>query len=297
MIVTDPFVRKRMDTINHQQLCEQNRRSWNAVVPVHNSHRYNQANFFRQGGSTLFPEERALLGNVVNKQIAHLMCNGGQDTLSLAQLGAMVTGVDISDAAIESAQHLAATTDLPATFVRSDVYDWLAQTARIEQRFEIVYCAYGAICWLSDLARWAKGVASALESGGRFVLMEFHPVSNMFDPQWQLASPYPSGGQILATDGVSDYVGDSQGGLTPSGFVDTEQIFRNPEPCYLFQWGLGEVVTALAKAGMRITELHEYPYTNGERPFARMREEGRRMFSPDNVPAIPLMYGLAAQKP
>lgn len=282
----------------HRDLREQNRRSWNAVVPAHNSHRGDQAAFFRHGGATLFPEELELLGDVAGCELAHLMCNAGQDTLSLARLGAVATGVDISDAAIAAAQELAAATGITAAFVRMDVYDWLAATATANRRFDVIYCGYGAICWLPDLAGWAAGVATALRPGGRFAVVDFHPVSNMFDKDWNLVQSYFAAGQVIASPGIADYVAESQGGLTPAGFVAGVTDFTNPEPCFLFQWGLGEVVSALAGAGLIITTLREYAYTNGERPFAAMRElPGRRMVPPERVPAIPLMYGIAARKP
>ena len=89
----------------------------------------------------------------------------------------------------------------------------------------------------------------------------------------------------------------SGGGLTPAGFVEGIRDFENPEGCYLFRWGLGEVVTALAEAGLRITALEEYPYANGERKFAGMRElPSRRMVPPEHIPAISLMYGIRAEK-
>ncbi len=268
------------------------------MVPVHESHRADQAAFFRGGGLTLFPEERALLGDVAGMALAHLFCNAGQDSLSLARLGARVTGVDISDVAIERARALAAETGLDANFACLDVYDWLRHTEQGWARFDRVYCGYGAVCWLHDLQAWARGVAAVLAPRGRFVLVEFHPASNMFDRQWRLAHPYPAGGRRLALPGVGDYVGESRGGLTPSGFLPGMRQFENPEPCYLFQWGLGEVVTALASAGLTITALHEYPYVNGERPFDDLRAApGRRMLPPEGVPALPLMYGLAADKP
>ncbi len=276
---------------------EQNRRSWNAAVPVHNSHRADQVTFFRNGGSTLFAEELALLGDIRGLRVAHLLCNAGLDTLSLAQLGTLVTGVDISDEAIRSAQALAAATGIAATFVRSEVYEWLHHTARSSERFDVVYCAYGVVCWLHDLHAWAEGIAAILNPGGHFVLVEFHPVSNMFDRDWQLAAPYPSNGRVLQLPGVGDYVGASGGGLTPSGFAAGIDQWENGEPCILYQWGVGEVVTALAHAGLSITALHEYPYVNGERPFERMRQDaGRRMHPPAGVPSIPLMYGLVAIK-
>jgi SAM-dependent methyltransferase len=274
---------------------EQNRRSWNAIVPVHDSHRGDQAAFFRQGGSTIFPEERALLGNLAGLRVVHLQCNTGQDTLSLAGLGAEVTGVDISDAAIGSAQALSVASGIPATFERADIEHWLRDAAGTGRRFDVAFSSYGVICWLPDLASWAAGIAGVLKPGGRFVLVEFHPVASMFDEHWRHASPYPAGGEPLDLPGVGDYVGDAAGGLTPAGHVEGVRGFANPEPCRLFRWGLGEVVTALAGAGLTITELREYPYANGERQFTGMRElPGRRMTPPEDVPALPLMYGLAA---
>ena len=83
-----------------KDLHEANRLSWNAATQAHNSHKIDQAGFLRRGGSTLFAEELALLGDVRGLRIAHLQCNAGQDSLSLAALGALVTGVDISDEAI-----------------------------------------------------------------------------------------------------------------------------------------------------------------------------------------------------
>lgn len=280
-------------------LHEENRRSWNAVVDAHNSHRVDQVAFFRAGGSTLFPEERALLGDIAGAAIVHLMCNTGQDTLSLARLGAIATGVDISDAAVATAQRLAAETGIAATFVRADVDDWLAATARGLARFDVVYCSYGAICWLSDLTVWARGVAAALHPGGRFVAVDFHPVAAMFDRDWQHAHAYyAAGAPLTSTNGVEDYVGASGETLTPGGFAEGIRDFANPHACHLFRWGLGEIVTALAEAGLTITALQEYPYVNGEWLFARMRQlPGRRLTTPDGVPHVPLMYGIAARKP
>jgi hypothetical protein len=281
--------------MNPAQITEQNRRSWNAVVPAHASHRPGLAAFLRDGGSTLFPEDRALLGGLRGRTLLHLLCNNGQDSLSLAALGAQVTGVDLSDAAIAQARDLSAASGIGASFVRADLYNYLAKRPG---PFELVYAAYGAICWLHDLAAFARGVAAALAPGGRFALMEFHPASNMFDADWRLAHAYPSGGTQLTLDGVGDYVGAAGDTLAPGGFADGAAGFVNPHQCHLYRWGVGEVVSALAGAGLRIVALHEYCYVNGERPFARMAPgPERRWLPPPDVPAIPLMYGLAAEKP
>ncbi|HEX2729520.1 MAG TPA: class I SAM-dependent methyltransferase [Rubrobacteraceae bacterium] len=276
---------------------EQNRLSWNAVVGAHDSHRGDLVGFFREGGNTIFPEDRELLGGLEGKTLAHLQCNSGGDSISLAKFGASVTGVDISDEAIRSARDLSEKTGIPADFERADVYDWLASAAREDRGFDVVYCSYGVICWLPDLETWATGIGALLNPGGRFVLVDFHPVASMFDEGWNHAHDYPHGGEpLLLDEGVGDYVADSEGGLTPAGFEEGVREFENPEPAHLFQWGLGEVVTALAGAGLRITTLKEYRYSNGERHFARMRElPGRRMVPPVDVPAVPLMYGIRAE--
>ena len=268
------------------------------MVGVHDSHRTNLTEFLREGGSTLFPEERALLGDLSGKTLAHLQCNSGGDSLSLALLGASVTGVDISDEAISSACQLSSKSGIPADFVRADVYDWLAATAREGPRFDVVYCSYGVVCWLPDLRAWAESIASVLRPGGRFVIVDFHPTAMMFDEHWNHAHAYYSGGEPLAEDdGVGDYVAEAGGGLTPAGFVEGVQDFDNPQRCHLFRWGLGEIVTAVAGSGLRITVLQEYPYSNGERHFTEMRElPGWRMIPPESVPAVPLMYGICACK-
>lgn len=277
---------------------EQNRRSWNAVVAAHESHRGDLAGFLKGGGTTLFPEERRLLGDVEDKTLAHLLCNSGGDSLSLALLGATVTGVDISDGAIASARELSSETGILVDFVRADLYDWLERTTREESRFDVVFSSYGVVCWLPDLDAWADGIASILVPGGRFVLVEFHPVADVFDEDWNLVNDYPSGGEPLPLEeGVGDYVAESDGGLTPAGFIEGVRGFENPEGCHLFRWGVGEVVTALAGAGLRTVTLEEYPYSNGERKFRRMRElPGRRMVPPEGVPHVPLMYGIVAEK-
>jgi SAM-dependent methyltransferase len=282
----------------YRDLREQNRRSWNAVVGAHDSHRGDLAAFLREGGVTLFPEERALLGELAGKTLAHLQCNSGGDSLSLARLGAAVTGVDISDEAVTTADELSVKTGIPALFERADVYDWLEEAARSGRRFDVVFSSYGVVCWLPDLEAWAEGIAAVLNFGGRFVLVDFHPAAEMFDEHWNHARAYPSGGEpMLLDEGVGDYVAESEGGLTPAGFADGARGFENPEPCHLFRWGLGEVVTALAGAGLRILALKEYPYSNGERHFAGMRElPGRRMVPPEGVPAVHLMYGISAEK-
>jgi SAM-dependent methyltransferase len=282
-----------------RDLHEANRRSWNAATVAHNRHKGDQAAFFREGGSTLFPEEVALLGDVTGRALVHLQCNAGQDTLSLARLGAVATGVDISDVAIAFARALSEAAGIPATFQRADVYDWLAACAEGPQRFDVAFCSYGALCWLSDLDAWARGVAAVLRSGGRLVCVEFHPFAMVFDEHWRLRFDYGSGAEPLGwDDGVGDYVAASAEGLAPSEAAPGLPAFENPHPSYEFPWGVGEILTALLGAGLRLGVYREYPHANGWKGFEPMRAlPGRRWAVPEGMPALPLMYGLVAEKP
>ncbi len=128
------------DDSARRALHEENRLSWNEATRAHNSHKRDQAMFFREGGNKLFPEETALLGDLHGKSVLHLQCNSGQDTLSIKQLGAAsVTGVDISDEAIDFARKLAADSGLAATFHRADIYEWLAKAGQGSERWDVVF--------------------------------------------------------------------------------------------------------------------------------------------------------------
>jgi len=279
----------RFDDDQRRTFHEQNRRSWNAVTAAHNSHKHDQARFLEQGGSTLFPEELELLGDVGGTDLVHLQCNCGQDSLSLARLGANVTGVDIGDEPIAFARQLSDATGLPATFHRSDVFDWLEQT---EHRFDTAFASYGVVGWLCDLARWARGVRRVLRPGGRMVLLEFHPLVWSYGAGGTLVEPYFLDG-ALDESGVNDYVGED---LAPSGFEQGVQGFRNPERSFGFQWTIAQTIQAVVDAGLRIETMREYPHSNGCQLFDGMQPlDGRRFGMPKGMPAMPLMFGLVAR--
>jgi SAM-dependent methyltransferase len=282
-------------------LHEGNRLSWNEATRAHNSHKRDQAKFFRDGGNKLYPEETELLGDLRGMSVVHLQCNSGQDTLSIKQLGAAkVTGVDISDEAVEFARQLSADSGLEATFHRADVYDWLAEAAKGSERWDVVYCSYGAIIWLSDLETWARGIAAILKPGGRFVTVEFHPVEMMFDEDYQHKLSYSTHGRAITwSDGIGDYVGLSGPAITPSGWEDGVQNFQNPHPSHEFAWAVSEVIQPLVDAGLRLEHFREYDYTRGFRPYKIMErdESKKRWVLPRGVPKIPITYSIVARKP
>lgn len=276
-----------------RDLHEANRRSWNAATRAHDSHKLGQAAYLRAGGTTLFSEELDLLGDVAGQSLVHLQCNGGPDTLSLAARGARVCGVDISDEAIASARQLSADSDLPGEFVRADVYDFFAEAAAAGRRWDVAFASYGALCWLSDLDAWARGVAGLLAPGGRLVVVEFHPIAAAHDPDLVRRRRYFWRGEPERQEGIGDYVALSGAALVPWGYTDGVTDFQNPHECHEFGWTLGEVLGAVLGAGLRLEAFHEWPYTNGCRFFDGMVERAdRRWVLPAGVPDLPLMYGL-----
>lgn len=280
-----------------RDLHEANRLSWNAATQAHNSHKKNQAEFLKRGGSTLFPEELELLGDPTGLRLLHLQCNAGQDTLSLASLGAEVTGVDISDEAVNFATELSRDSGIPGRFVRADIYNWF-DARPPNDLYDVVFCSYGAICWISDLELWANGLAAALKPGGRFTAVEFHPFSMVFDEHFVLTYPYFADGKALSWDeGVGDYVGRAGEALAPSGFTQGVEDFTNPHPVHEFQWGVAEVIQTLIDAGLQIEIFREYPYSNGAKIFDDLVEiDGNRFSCEPEKPSLPLMWGLVARK-
>lgn len=281
-----------------RDLHEDNRQSWNSATRAHNSHKGDQAAFLRSGGSTLFPEELELLGDIGGRRLVHLQCNAGQDTLSLAALGADVTGVDISDEAVDFATRLSTDSGIPGTFVRSDLFDWF-EAAQPDQ-FDIAFSSYGAIVWLSDLAGWGAGIAKVLRPGGRFVIVEIHPFDSLVDDNWQLGESYwmTSGQPQTWDDGVGDYVAASGAGLVPWGYEEGMTEVPDPHRCHGFTWPMSDIIGSLLGSGLRLDVFREYPFCNGFQRGPGMRElPGRRFVPPAGVPAYPMMFGLVATKP
>ncbi len=286
-----------MSFASHRDLHERNRRSWNAATRAHNSHKLNQAEFLRCGGSTLFPEEVELLGNLEGKSLLHLLCNSGQDTLSLARLGARVTGVDISDEAIDTARQLSLETGLPGTFHRADVYDFLRGAPEFPDRYDRIFLSYGALCWLRDLGTFTRGVRELLSPGGHLVIVEFHPVGCCLGEDWRVEIGAFGGIRLETPEGVGDYVAESGKALSPSGTREGLRGFSNPHPSFEFTWGLGEIVTAILESGLTLRSLMEYPYANGWKILPDMQESpDRRMLPPEDRPRFPFMYSLTAER-
>lgn len=155
-----------------------NQETWNNKTTFHVGSDFYEMEKFKNGKSSLNEIELSLLGDVKNLKILHLQCHFGQDTLSLARMGAEVTGVDFSYKAIAVAKSLAEELQLNARFICCDVYDTLNH---LDEEFDVIYTSYGVLGWLPDMKKWAKIVSKLLKPGGKIVLIEFHPMVWMFD--------------------------------------------------------------------------------------------------------------------
>src|SRR5438067_8018314 len=148
-----------------------NRANWDERVGVHTGPGGYDLSKLRAGRGKLNAIEEAELPPVKGKRLAHLQCHFGADSLTLAQRGAEVVGLDFSAPAIEVARDLAGQLGLAncTRFVRADLYDALA-AIRPPHGFDIVFVTWGAICWLPDISRWARIVAALLRPGGSLYL-------------------------------------------------------------------------------------------------------------------------------
>lgn len=290
----DPESRSRADGAPLDPVLDETRQSWNAATARHNAHKLDQPAFFRAGGSTLFPEELELLGALEGRRVLHLQCNAGQDTLSLARLGATVTGVDFSDVAIGFARELARASGIQARFLQSEINRWLETSA--ESDYDIAFASYGVLPWHADLERLLHGIARVLVPGGRFVFLEIHPLAWSFDEHFRWKDPYFAPEHAFR-DSVGDYVGEAAGALSPSGHVALEPGWRNSIPATSWQHTVADVVNALIAADLRLERLVEYPYVNGCRVHAGLVPIGAKRFStPAGVPQLPWMLGGKARK-
>src|SRR3569833_2969415 len=161
---------------------EENKKLWNQRTTVHKDSSFYDVTSFLGGKSSLNEIELREIGDVKGIKILHLQCHFGMDSLSLARMGADVTGVDLSDAAIEEARKLNEELSLGAKFICCNVYEL---KNHLEEQFDIVFTSYGVIGWLPDLNKWAEIIGHFLKPGGFFYMAEFHPVVWMLDEDFK----------------------------------------------------------------------------------------------------------------
>jgi len=265
-----------------------NRLSWDERVGIHLGPRGYDLSDLRAGHGRLHAIEEAELPSVAGKRILHLQCHFGADSLTLAQRGAEVVGLDFSVPAIKAARVLAAELGLAdrARFVQADVYDTL-QAIPAPHSFDIVFVTWGAITWLPDIKRWTEIVAAMLRRGGLLYLADGHPIAYVFDDATRspdgmpgLFAPYFSREPVVTED--------------PSDYIDPEALLANTR---IYNWihPIGDLVTSLIASGLTLDWLHEHDAVTW-RMFAALIEDDSGLYRWPDRPWLPLALSRAATR-
>jgi SAM-dependent methyltransferase len=260
---------------------KQNLDHWNELTPVHEKSEMYDVIGFKAGRCSLKQIELEEMGDVKGKAMLHLQCHFGLDTLSWGRRGAKVTGVDFSDKAIDLARSLSKELEIEAEFIYSDIY---ALPDVLQGEFDIVFTSYGVLTWIPDLDKWAQIIACFLKPGGFFYIAEFHPITLIYNDapestKLEIILSYFRGKDPLKFEPQPDYASGIQ--------VKTGT--------YEWQYPMGDVLTAIANAGLHIEFLHEFPVCCYKAlPFMKKHEDGWWRIDGD---PIPLTFSVKATKP
>jgi SAM-dependent methyltransferase len=265
-----------------------NRELWDAWTKIHLASAFYDVPSFRSGERPirLADYERAEVGSVEGQTLLHLQCHFGLDSLSWARLGAIVTGIDFSREAIAAARALAAQVRIDARFLESDI-DGLPDV--LHEQFDIVYTSGGVLEWLPDIVRWGRVAAHFTRPGGFLYLTDIHPVAQAFENEGvepgelRLAYPYWSHVEPIRFDVIGSYADPD---------APTDGLVGNS-----WDHSLGEVVTSLADAGLRIDFLHEFDSVPWKLDFLVEGDDGRFRLPEDRKGSLPLYFSIKASKP
>lgn len=264
---------------NNKKYFQANKTNWNKRVDIHyNSDFYNNDDFLISKNS-LNKIELDELGDLIGKDVLHLQCHFGQDTVSLGNLGANVTGIDFSDEAIVKANKLSKQTGVSAEFICSNIYDL---KENLDKKYDLVFTSYGTIGWLPDIKKWAEIVSHFLKPGGKFLIAEFHPYIWMYDDNFeQIKYSYfheESPIEEIAEETYTD--GDVKINLVQ----------------YSWNHTLSDVTNSLLENGLEINSLKEFNYSPYNCfPNMTELEKGKYIFEKYGS-KLPLVYSLSATK-
>ena len=261
-----------------------NLRNWESRVAIHAaSNTYDLAGLAADPNafSRVAAFDIAALGDLRGIDAVHLQCHIGTDTVSLARAGARMTGADFSPQALSVARDLAQACGLDVRFLESELY---AVPDVLGRDFDLVYTGVGALCWLPDIAGWARVVAGLLRPGGRLYLRDAHPILNAIDDT--------SGDDVLRVT-LPYFEGVPQRWVADVTYTDGPRL-ESPET-YEWNHGLGEVVQAVLDAGLTVTGLREHRECEWQALPQMVRGADGRYRLPADPDRLPLMFTLEAR--
>ena len=272
------------DTDTRRQMAL-NERNWDARTPIH-----ARSDFYALGRRDplewILPFEWAAMGPLAGKDVGHLQCHLGVETMALAKAGARVTGLDFSARAVEQAKIAAGDAGLDVSYVQADVYD--AVDALGGHRFDVVYTGKGSLCYLPDLTRWAQVIKGLLRPGGFVYLVEFHPLLNAFGLTVRPGEPVDLTVRNDYLEGRGAVERNSSHTYTDGPALDGDTVH------YEWPHSLGETVTALAQAGLTIDHLLEPDVLPFPRWPSMVRTDYGWWQGNGADPRVPTLYALNA---
>jgi SAM-dependent methyltransferase len=260
-----------------------NRANWNVWAAAHGQDGYYDRAGLIAGEDSLTDLERAgvraAVGDVRDRDVLHVQCHIGFDTVTLARRGARMTGVDFSPVALAKAAALAAECGVNITLVEGDSTNLPGE---LSERFDLAYATIGILCWIGDIDAWMRSVAGTLRPGGRLLLIDPHPIAGMVASTDPLLLDLP-----YAYDGPHTFTSD--GSYATAAETTTHVQFAH---------SIGEIVTAAVVAGLRIVRLEEH--LDGPMPISAASTtpdpDGRYRFRITGQP-MPVFFTLIAERP
>jgi len=253
-----------------------NKKSWGMIAEEHYEAFRKRLS---EEDSLLSKTQMDELGDIAGKSLIHLQCNTGADTISLARMDAKVTGVDLAPENIRYARKLAEEFGIEdARFIEANVLEIMDVH---EEQYDIVYTTEGVLCWLPDLALWARNVRHLLKDDGFLYVLDGHPFYMIWDegklPELCVKYPY-----FQKKADEDDWIG----GYASEG-----------KPATSYSWGytMGEIINALSDAGLHIEWLHEFDWL-----YYKLSEEKQELnadgnwFFPEYQNALPFTFSLKA---
>jgi 2-polyprenyl-3-methyl-5-hydroxy-6-metoxy-1,4-benzoquinol methylase/GNAT superfamily N-acetyltransferase len=276
------LMKKRLDQVSissedsMDEYIEANRQSWGRIS---RDHYETFKKRLAENESTLSQTQIRELGDLQGKSLIHLQCNTGADSISLARMGARITGVDLVPENIHYARKLAADFGIDdARFIESNVLEIMDKHS---EKYDVVYTTEGVLCWLPDLYLWARNVRHLLADDGFLYVLDSHPFFMAWDEEKlpELVVKYP---YFQKNTDEDEWIG---------GYASESKKATN----YSWMYTIGEIVTALSQAGLHIEWLHEFDWLFYQMSAEKQiqDEEGNWIY-PEHREKLPYTFSLKA---
>ncbi len=183
------------------------------------------------------------LTRLKGQKISNPLGSHGRVAVSLALLGAEVTVFDISATNKRYAVELA---QAAGVNIEYRVGDFLKLAEVQDEQFDQIVMELGVVHYFRNLNGFVCALAAILKSKGTVILNEFHPL-------FKKAISIDEEGITLSGD---YFATDMEIAEVPFKAILKDQVLPT---CIVRRWNLGEIITAFAENGFRLTKLVEEP--------------------------------------